>query len=201
MEIKIVWVETQSGIDIDGINLPHLIIGEREIEDVNVLLLSARIERARYRYLLQLYVPSKDNLLYALVILLGEALHDKILGESVVVASQWCISLDGYAMLMTEFHERFLREERMNLKLVDSRNNLAIVHDIFQMMLMAVSHTQHLNISLLVETFHLLVRIDEMVGYRPVEHEHIYVVESYLLQTTQEILPDSTIILLIVADT
>ena len=126
MEIKIVWVETQSGIDIDGINLLHLIIGEREIEDVDVLLLSARIERARYRYLLQLYVPSKDNLLYTLVILLGETLHNKILGESVVVASQWRISLDSYAMLMAESHERFLREERMNLKLVDSRNNLAI---------------------------------------------------------------------------
>lgn len=201
MEIKIIRIKSQSRIDIDGINLSHLIICEREVEYVDVLLLSARIERARYRYLLQLYVPSKDNLLYTLVILLGEALHDKILGESVVVASQWCISLDGYAMLMTEFHERFLREKRMNLKLVDSRNYFAIVHDVFQMMLMAVSHTQHLNISLLVETFHLLVRIDEMVGYRPVEHEHIYVVESYLLQTTQEILPDSTIILLIVADT
>lgn len=184
MEIKIIRIKSQSRIDIDGINLSHLIICEREVEYVDVLLLSARIERARYRYLLQLYVPSKDNLLYTLVILLGEALHDKILGESVVVASQWCISLDGYAMLMTEFHERFLREKRMNLKLVDSRNYFAIVHDVFQMMLMAVSHTQHLNISLLVETFHLLVSIDEMVGYRPVEHEHVYVVESYLLQTT-----------------
>ena len=115
---------------VEGIDLSHVLVREREIEQVDVVRDVRRRLRARDHDVSLLDVPAQQHLGGGLAVLLGEGLDEGLGHDRVVAASAERVPrLRRDVVLIEEFLELLLREVGVALDLVDRGDNLALVED------------------------------------------------------------------------
>lgn len=136
---------------VEGADLGHVLVGQREIEQVDVLSDVRWRLRARDHDVSLLDVPAQQYLGGGLAVLLGEALDEGLGHDRVVAASaQRVPRLQRDVVLREEFLERRLREVGVALDLVDRGDNLTLVEDALRLGHVEVRQADCANLAFLM---------------------------------------------------
>ena len=115
---------------VEGIDLGHVLVGQREIEQVDVLSDVRRRLRSRNDDVSLLNMPAQQYLGGGLTVLLGEALDDGLAHDRVVAApAERVPRLQRDVVIVEERLEFHLREVGVALDLVDRGDDFALVED------------------------------------------------------------------------
>ena len=136
---------------VEGIDLGHVLVGQRKVEQVDVLSDVRRRLRARDHDVSMLDMPTQQHLGGGLAVLLGEAL-DEGLGHDRVVAApaQRVPRLQRDVVPLEEFLEFRLWEVGVALDLVDRGDNLALVEDALRLGHVEVRQADRANLAFLM---------------------------------------------------
>ena len=136
---------------VEGIDLGHVLVGQREIEQVDVLSDVRWRLRARDHDVSLLDMPAQQHLGGGLAVLLGEFLDEGLGHDRVVAASAQRIPrLQCDVVLLQERLELRLWEVGVALDLVDCGDNLALVEDALRLGDVEVLQADRANLAFLV---------------------------------------------------
>ena len=136
---------------VEGVDLGHVLVGQREVEQVDVLSDVRWCLRARDHDVSLLDMPAQQHLGGGLAVLLGEFLDEGLGHDRVIAASaQRVPRLQRNVMLCQERLELRLREVGVALDLVDCGDNLALVEDALRLGDVEVRQADRANLAFLV---------------------------------------------------
>ena len=157
---------------VEGIDLGHVLVGQRKVEQVDVLSDVRRRFRARDHDVSLLDVPTQQHLGGGLAVLLGEALDEGLGHDRVVAASaQRVPRLQRDVVLLEEFLELRLREVGVALDLVDRGDNLALVEDALRLGNVEVRQADRANLAFLMRLLEDAVPRDGIAGGLVQDHQ------------------------------
>ena len=136
---------------VEGIDLSHVLVRQREIEEVDVVRDVRGRLRTRDDDVPLLDVPTQQHLGGGLAVLLGDALDDGFGHDRIVAASaQRVPRLQCDVVLREEHLELRLREVGVALDLVDGGDDLALVEDALRLGHVEVRQADRANLAFLV---------------------------------------------------
>lgn len=108
-------------VTVEGGYFCHLVIGEGEVEDADVLLDVIRIAGTWDGYYVTLIVPAQNDLNDRAVVGFGYLDKDGIVEQFrlMTATSEWVPSLYDYAVVMNEIHDFCILIVRVNLVLYE----------------------------------------------------------------------------------
>ena len=167
---------------VEGVDLGHVLVGQRKVEQVDVLSDVRWRLRARDHDVSLLDMPAQQHLGGGLAVFLGEFL-DEGLGHDRVVAApaQRVPRLQRDVVLRQERLELGLREVGVALDLVDRGDNLALVEDALRLGHVEVRQANRANLAFLVRLLEDAVPRDG-VSRGLVQDHQIDVVRAQALQ-------------------
>ena len=150
---------------VEGIDLGHVLVGQRKVEQVDVLSDVRRRLRARDHDVSMLDMPTQQHLGGGLAVLLGEAL-DEGLGHDrgVAAPAQRVPRPQRDVVLLEEFLELCLREVGMALDLVDRGDDFALVEDALRLGDVKVRQADRADCAFLVRLLEDAVPRDSIAG-------------------------------------
>lgn len=157
---------------VEGIDLGHVLVSQRKVEQVDVLSDVRRRLRARDHDVSLLDMPTQQHLGGGLAVLLGEFLDEGLGHDRVVAASaQRVPRLQRDVVLLEEFLELRLREVGVALDLVDRGDNLALVEDALRLGNVEVRQADRANLAFLMRLLEDAVPRDRVAGGLVQDHQ------------------------------
>src|SRR4249919_497938 len=142
---RVAVVEEQRGTNVETGDAGHLLIGELEVEDVDVLALTLRAYRLRYDDDAALGQPPEDDLTDGLTVCRSDLAEQRV-GEEVVFAfGEWAPGFDLDTALAHQLLVGGALEERMRLDLVDRRDDLVVLDKVDEPVRVEVRHADGLG--------------------------------------------------------
>lgn len=157
---------------VEGIDLGHVLVGQRKVEQVDVLSDVRRRLRARDHDVSLLDMPTQQHLGGGLAVLDGEALDEGLGHDRIVAASaQRVPRLQRDVVLREERLELGLREVGVALDLVDRRDDLALVEDALRLGNVEVRQADRANLAFLMRLLEDAVSRDRVAGGLVQDHQ------------------------------
>ena len=157
---------------VEGIDLSHVLVRQREIEEVDVVRDVRGRLRTRDDDVSLLDVPAQQHLGGGLAVLLGEGLDEGFGHDRVVAApAQREPRLQRDVVLPQERLELGLREVGVALDLVDRGDNLALVEDALRLGHVEVRQADRADCAFLVRLLEDAVPRDSIAGGLVQDHE------------------------------
>lgn len=183
LEVTRIWICTYS-VCLHRCDFKHFLLGEFEVEDINVFLDPAWSDRFHQWQHARLHHPADDHLGHALAMVGSNRLQERIVQD--IASAQWAPRLHKDVVLLAERHALLLGESRMILYLVHHRTDVCLRHHGLSMVLHEVGKADAANQALLMEALHrfpgiyiqpvgILAKL-QFVG-RPMDEVEIEVVE------------------------
>lgn len=157
---------------VEGIDLGHVLVGQRKVEQVDVLSDVRRRLRSWDHDVSLLDVPTQQYLGGGFAVLLGEALDEGLGHDRVIAASaQRVPRLQRDVVLREERLELGLREVGVALDLVDRGDNLALVEDALRLGNVEVRQADRANLAFLMRLLEDAVPRDGVAGGLVQDHQ------------------------------
>lgn len=157
---------------VEGIDLGHVLVGQRKVEQVDVLSNVRRRLRARDHDVSLLDVPTQQYLGGGLATLLGDFLDEGLGHDRVIAASaQRVPRLQRDVVLREERLELGLREVGVALDLVDCGDDLALVEDALRLGNVEVRQADRANLAFLMRLLEDAVSRDGVAGGLVQDHQ------------------------------